>query len=78
MLLGTGMDGLDAYRCMKAIDPDIKVIIASGFADSARILEAQNTGVLRYIKKPFTVDQIGRAVREALDGMVPPENNPEL
>ncbi|MCP4156248.1 MAG: response regulator [bacterium] len=67
MLMGTGMDGLDTFKKIKALNPGIKALIASGFSETNRVKEAINLGVGEYIKKPFTFEQIGIGVKRALD-----------
>jgi two-component system cell cycle sensor histidine kinase/response regulator CckA len=66
MILEPEMDGLDTYRQILAIVPGQKAIIASGFSESGRVLEAQRLGAGRYIKKPYRMEQIGAALREQL------------
>lgn len=66
MILESEMDGLETYRQILAISPSQKTIIASGFSESERVLEAQRLGAGRYIKKPYRMEQIGMALREQL------------
>jgi signal transduction histidine kinase/CheY-like chemotaxis protein len=68
MILTPEMDGLDAYRQILAVAPGQKAIIASGFSESERVLEAQRLGAGRYIRKPYRLEQIGLALREQLAG----------
>ena len=68
MILESEMDGLETYRQILAISPGQKTIIASGFSESERVLEAQRLGAGRYIKKPYRMEQIGMALREQLAG----------
>jgi two-component system, cell cycle sensor histidine kinase and response regulator CckA len=66
MIMEPEMDGLDTYRQILAISPGQKAIIASGFSESQRVLEAQRLGAGQYIKKPYRMEQIGMALREQL------------
>ena len=68
MILEPEMDGLDTYRQILAIAPGQKAVIASGFSESERVLEAQRLGAGRYIKKPYRMEHIGMALREQLGG----------
>ena len=72
MIMDPDMDGLDTYRQILEIHSDQKAIIASGFSESERVLEAQRLGAGKYIKKPYRLEQIGQALREQLDGVFPP------
>jgi DNA-binding NtrC family response regulator len=67
MIMDPGMDGLDTYREIMAIRPAQKVIIASGFAETERVKTALEMGVGQYLKKPYTLEKIGTAVRQELD-----------
>jgi CheY-like chemotaxis protein len=67
MIMPPGMDGLETYKQIVTIVPDQKVVIASGYAETERVRKAQQMGAGSYIKKPFTVEKIGLAVRKELD-----------
>jgi signal transduction histidine kinase len=67
MLIEDGFDGLDTYRETAERHPGQKAIIASGFSETDRVREAQSLGVGQFIKKPYTLEKIGRAVRRELD-----------
>jgi PAS domain S-box-containing protein len=67
MIMPPGMNGLETYRQILTIVPDQKAIIASGYAETERVHEAQQLGAGSYIKKPYTLEKIGLAVRSELD-----------
>lgn len=67
MIMPPGMDGLETYRKVLEIVPDQNAVIASGYAESDRVREAQRLGAGSYIKKPFTLERIGLAIRTELD-----------
>ncbi|MFC1556292.1 PAS domain S-box protein [candidate division KSB1 bacterium] len=62
MLLGKGMDGFDTYKEVKAIYPDVPVVIVSGFSASERIQEALKLGAECLVTKPFTIIEIGKVL----------------
>jgi len=66
MIMEPGMDGLDTYRRIIELHPLQKAIIASGYAESDRVKEALNIGVGRYIKKPYTIENLGVAIKSEL------------
>ena len=66
MIMEPGMDGLETYRQVLTIHPGQKAIIASGFSETGRVKEAQRLGTGMYVKKPYTLEKIGQAVREQL------------
>ena len=67
MIVDPGIDGLEAYRRILQVHPGQKAIIASGFAEHERVREAQALGAGPYIRKPFTLENIGIAVKAALN-----------
>ena len=67
MIMDPGIDGLETYRRIKAIHPEQKTILASGYSETDRVREAQALGAGEYIKKPYLLEQIGMAVRKELD-----------
>ncbi len=66
MIMAPGMDGLETYRKILEIRPGQKAIIASGFSESDRVKEVMGLGASYYIKKPYALAEIGRAVRDCL------------
>ena len=68
MIMDPGLDGLDTYRAICVYRPGQKAVIASGFAETERVKKALDLGAGPYLKKPYTIDKIGLAVRQVLDG----------
>ncbi len=67
MIMEDNFDGLDTYREIIKIKPGHKAIIASGFSATDRVKEAERLGVGKYIRKPYTMQTLGIAIREVLD-----------
>lgn len=67
MIMDPKMDGLDTYSQVLLINPHQKTIIASGFAETDRVKKALSLGVGQFLKKPYTLENLGLAVREELD-----------
>jgi len=67
MIMEPGMDGLETYRKILKMRPGQKAIIASGYSESVRVKEAMQLGVGTYVKKPYLLEKIGRAIRVELD-----------
>jgi PAS domain S-box-containing protein len=67
MIMEDDFDGLDTFKAITALQPDLPCILASGFSESERVKEALRCGVLLYVRKPYTVEVIARAARKALD-----------
>ncbi|MBN1937339.1 MAG: GAF domain-containing protein [Anaerolineae bacterium] len=67
MILDDKTDGLDVYRAILERYPGQKAIIASGFSETDRVKEAQQLGAGIFVKKPYTLERLGRAIRNELD-----------
>ncbi|MBC2710573.1 MAG: PAS domain S-box protein [Desulfosarcina sp.] len=67
MIMPPGMNGLETYREILSIVPDQKAVIASGYAETEHVHEAQRMGAGSYIKKPYTLEKMGVAIRSELD-----------
>ena len=67
MIMDPGMDGLDTYKQILKLHPGQKAIIASGYSETNRVKEAQRLGAGKLIKKPYTLEKIGFAVKEELE-----------
>ncbi|MFH0782655.1 MAG: ATP-binding protein [Pseudomonadota bacterium] len=66
MIMPPGMDGLETYRRILQQYPRQKAIIASGFAETDRVREAQRLGAAMYLRKPYTLEQLGKALQKEL------------
>jgi len=66
MIMDPGIDGLDTYKKIIEMHPSQKAIIASGFSETDRVIEAQKIGAGAYVKKPYTLEKIGMVVKAEL------------
>jgi two-component system, cell cycle sensor histidine kinase and response regulator CckA len=66
MILDTGIDGYETYRQISRIRPGQKAIIASGFSETERVKKTLALGAGKYVRKPYTLATIGKAIREVL------------
>ena len=66
MIMEPGIDGLETYRRILKMHPNQKAIIVSGFSESERVKDAQKLGAGAYIKKPYTIENLGLAIRAEL------------
>jgi DNA-binding NtrC family response regulator len=67
MIMDPGIGGLETYTEMVKVRPDQKAIITSGFAETTDVKNAQKLGAGKYIKKPYTLEKIGMAIKEELE-----------
>ncbi len=66
MIMAPGMDGLDTYRSILAINPQQKAIIVSGFSETYRVSAALGLGAGAYVRKPYVLEKLGLAVKSEL------------
>lgn len=66
MVMYPGMGGGEAYKKALDVAPGQRAVIASGYADSEAVKEAQRLGAGPYIRKPYTLERIGIAIKEEL------------
>lgn len=67
MTMTPGFDGLDTYREMLKFKPGQKAIVVSGHVENARVHQVINLGASAFVKKPYNLDTLAIAIREALD-----------
>ncbi len=70
MIMDPGIDGLETFKRILKSYPGQKAIIASGFSETDRVKEAQDLGAGEYIKKPYTLEKIGLAVKKELENRI--------
>jgi DNA-binding NarL/FixJ family response regulator len=64
------MPGMGGKKCLEEIlrlDPQARILIASGFSPDEPTQKALNAGAKGFVSKPYEVSQILKEVREALD-----------
>jgi DNA-binding NtrC family response regulator len=62
-----GKSGLDVLRELKEVDPEVLVIIITGYGTVESAVEALKMGAYDYMKKPFKADAIRLIVKLALE-----------
>lgn len=62
-----GMDGGETFDNLKKINPELKVLLSSGYSIDGRATEILDRGCDGFIQKPFSAEQISSRIREILD-----------
>ena len=62
-----GMDGMEVLTRAKALNPETRVIIITGYAQPETADEAYDKGVFDFIAKPFRLDELKQVINRALD-----------
>ena len=61
------MGGGEVYDTLKEINPDIKVLLSSGYSISGQATKIIERGCNGFIQKPFNISQLSQEIREILD-----------
>jgi len=62
-----GMDGMRLIEEARRVNPDVDALVITAHASTETALQALHDGVSDYLRKPFGVEEIRRAVGKALD-----------
>ncbi|MFD2117531.1 response regulator [Paenibacillus yanchengensis] len=69
-----GMDGFEILSHIKAIDPQIKVIMMTAYGELDLLDKAMKAGALSSFTKPFDIDDLRKEVNQQLRGDFSTEN----
>jgi len=61
------MSGGETYDKLKKINPDIKILLASGYSMNGQATEIMDRGCSGFIQKPFKMRELSQKLREILD-----------
>ncbi len=61
------MDGRDTFLALRALDPKVKVILASGYPEQEATGQFAESGLSGFIQKPYTPDELLASVRAVID-----------
>lgn len=62
-----GLDGRGLFHRVRALDPELPVILITGHADVAEAVQTLHEGAYDFIAKPFAPDRLVESVRRALE-----------
>jgi len=68
MVMDPGMNGRRTYEAVLEMHPGQKAIIASGFSESDDVKKTLTLGAGYLLKKPYTLHQLGTAIKRELFG----------
>ncbi len=66
MLMEPGMNGRQTYEEILKLYPKQKAVIVSGFSESDDVKATLQLGAGGFVRKPYSMYQLGRAVSEVL------------
>ena len=72
-MLMPGMSGEETYRALRAIRPDVKVLLSTGFAPDEAAQRFTDEGLAGFLRKPYDPDQLAGEVQRIIErGSTPP------
>lgn len=69
VILDLGMPGMGGHKCLqklREIDPEVKVIIASGYSVNGSVKETLDAGAVGFIGKPYKLSDMLNNIKEVL------------
>ncbi len=57
------LDGRQTFQLMKQIDPDVTVVLCSGFSESECAAAAWDEGPVDFLHKPYSLDRLGEVMK---------------
>ena len=61
-----GMGGLECVERLSTIDPDIRVVLSTGYSRDTFDLEHYRRNIRGFLQKPFVLQQLSQTLLEAL------------
>ncbi|MEI6208682.1 MAG: ATP-binding protein [Desulfuromonadales bacterium] len=65
-MLMPAMSGLDTFKLLQEIDPDVQVIFCSGFHNEGTDRQLKELGAKGFIQKPYSIGTLGRTLSEVI------------
>jgi PAS domain S-box-containing protein len=62
------MDGAECLKRLKSIQPDVRVLLSSGFNQTEAARRFHSAGVASFVQKPYTAQHLAELVKAALSG----------
>lgn len=60
-----GMDGIETAERLRSIDPEVPLVLSSGYKDGVDARVMKRLGC-RLLQKPFSIDELGACIQETL------------
>ena len=70
VVLDLSMPGMGGFRCLQemlGMDPNLRVLIASGYSANRKVNEALKSGAAGFVAKPYHYSHMLQKIREILD-----------
>ncbi len=61
-----GLSGLEVMRAAKEVDPEVCVVVVTGYASASTAIDALRQGAYDYVTKPFDLDDVFQIVERGI------------
>jgi two-component system, cell cycle sensor histidine kinase and response regulator CckA len=61
-----GLDGLRTFHALRAVAPELPVIVTSGFGSDGRAQQVLDAGACAFLQKPWATEQLASTLAAAL------------
>jgi PAS domain S-box-containing protein len=68
LTIAGGMGGKETIRKLLKIDPGVKAIVSSGYADDPVIAKYRDYGFSGMVAKPYTIEELRKALQDVIGG----------
>lgn len=65
-MLMPGLQGLELFRKLREVQPEVQVLISSGFGQSDQVEQALKEGAAGFLQKPYGYEKLGKIIFEIL------------
>ena len=62
-----GMSGGEAYDRLREVDPNVKVLLSSGYSMDGQAKKILERGCRGFIQKPYNLRDLSKKIRQILD-----------
>ncbi len=61
------MGGGETIQRIKAINPEVRIVLSSGYSINGQAAEIMNRGCNGFIQKPYGLTELSETIRKALE-----------
>jgi CheY-like chemotaxis protein len=61
-----GMGGGETFDRLKQIDPEVRVLLSSGYSLEGQAKDILNRGCLGFIQKPYKIEELAAKIQDIL------------
>lgn len=68
LIIAGGMGAKECIKELRGMDPGVKAIVTSGYADGLDMLKIREMGFAGFIPKPFYIEELHRTLQNIITG----------